>query len=107
MVSPTIRNLKVTKMLVDSGAILNLISPTAILRLQIPNEDLEQTGAFQAVNSGKIQPKGKITLPVTFDNDINFRTEKIIFDGAEISLPYNGFLGRPALAKFMPATHFA
>ena len=32
LVSPTIRNLKVTKMLVDSGAGLNLISPNVIKR---------------------------------------------------------------------------
>ena len=28
-------------------------------------------------------------------------TERIVFDVAEIPLPYNGILGRPALAKFM------
>lgn len=33
LVSPTIRNLKVTKVLVDGGAGLNLISPTVIERL--------------------------------------------------------------------------
>ena len=33
LVSPTIRNLKVTKMLVDGGAGLNLISPAVISKL--------------------------------------------------------------------------
>lgn len=32
LVSPTIRNLKVTKMLVDSGAKLNLISPAVVVK---------------------------------------------------------------------------
>ena len=41
LVSPTIHNLKVTKMLVDGGAGLNLISPDVIKRLQIPDKDLE------------------------------------------------------------------
>src|SRR3989337_3936994 len=36
LVSPTIRNLKVTKMLVDGGAGLNLISPKSITRGKIP-----------------------------------------------------------------------
>ena len=66
LVSPTIRNLKVNKMLVDGGAGLNLISPVVIKRLQIPDADLAETGTFQGVNPGRSQPKGKVTLPVTF-----------------------------------------
>ena len=41
LVSPTIRNLQVRKMLVDGGAGLNLISLEVIKRLQIPDEELE------------------------------------------------------------------
>ena len=44
LVSPTIRNLKVTKMLVDGGAGLNLISPKIINKLQIEEEELKVTG---------------------------------------------------------------
>ena len=50
---------------------------------------------------------GNITLPVTFGDPNNFRTEEIVFDIADTPLPYNGILGRPALAKFMAASHFA
>ena len=63
LVSPTIRNLKVNKMLVDGGAGLNLISPVVIKILQIPDGDLEEMGMFQGVNPGRSQPKGKVTLP--------------------------------------------
>ena len=101
MVSPTIRNLKVNKMLVDGGAGLNLISPVVIKRLQIPDGDLEETGTFQGVNPARSQPKGKVMLPMTFGGELNYRTERIVFDVAEILLPYNGILGRPALAKFI------
>ena len=94
-------------MLVDGGAGLNLISPVVIKRLQIPDGDLEETGTFQGVNPGRSQPKGKVTLPVTFGGDLNYMTERIVFDVAEIPLPYNGILGRPALAKFMAASHYA
>ena len=66
LVSPTIRNLKVTKMLVDGGVGLNLISPVVISKLQIEEEELELTGMFQGVNPGRSHPKGKIMLPVTF-----------------------------------------
>ncbi|KAI5013480.1 hypothetical protein ZWY2020_034592 [Hordeum vulgare] len=94
-------------MLVDGGAGLNLISPDVIQRLQIPDGDLEETGAFQGINPGKIQPKGNITLPVTFGTDENYRTEKVIFDVVDNPFAYNGILGRPALSRFMAASHYA
>ena len=75
-----------------------MISPAVIERLQIPDGDLEEPGTFQGVNPGRSQTKGKITLPVTFGGELNYRTEKIIFDVAKIPLPYNGILGRLALA---------
>ena len=72
LVSPTIRNLKVTKMLVDGRAGLNLISPKVISKLQIAEEELGVTGTFQGVNPGRSRPKGKITLPVTFEGELNY-----------------------------------
>ena len=98
LVSPMIRNLKVNKMLVDGGAGLNLISPVVIKRLQILDGDLEETGTFQGVNPGRSRLKGKVTRPVTFGGELNYRAERVVFDVAEIPLPYNGILGRPALA---------
>ena len=47
LVSQTICNLKVTKMLVDGGAGLNLISPAVISKLQIGEEELEVTTRFK------------------------------------------------------------
>ena len=107
LVSPTIRNLKVTKMLVDGGAELNMISPAVISKLQIAEEELEVTVTFQGVNPGRSHPKGKITLPVMFGGELNYQTEKIVFDVVDLPLPYNGILGRPTLAKFMAASHYA
>ena len=86
---------------------MNLISLVVIKRLQIPDGDLEETGTFQGVNLGRSQPKGKVTLPVMFGGEMNHRMERIVFYVAEIPLPYNGILGRPTLAKFMAASHYA
>jgi hypothetical protein len=107
LVSPRIRNLKVTKMLVDGGAGLNLISPEVISKLQISEEELEATSTFQGINPNMRRPKGKTTLPVTFGGELNYRTKKVVFDVVELPLPYNGILGSPALAKFMAASHYA
>ena len=43
---------------------------------------------------------------MTFGGELNYRMERIVFDVAEIPLPYNGILGRPALTKFMAASHY-
>ena len=59
------------------------------------------------MNGNVTCPLGKITLPVTFGDQKNFCTETIVFDVAATPLPYNGILGRPALAKFMAVSHFA
>src|SRR3990170_5376220 len=79
LVSPAIRNLKVTKMLVDGGVGLNLISPKVLSKLQISDEELKITGTFQGINPGRSRPKGKITLPVTSGGELNYRTERVVF----------------------------
>lgn len=107
VVSPTIQNFKVAKMLVDGRAGLNLLSAGILSKLQISPSRLLPTGAFQGAGHGLIRPLGRITLPVTFGSIDNFRTEDIEFDVADTPLPYNGILGRPALAKFMAASHYS
>jgi hypothetical protein len=47
-----------------------------------------------------------VVLPIIFGTQNNYRTENITFDVAEIPLPYNGLLGRPALVQFMMASHY-
>nr|XP_020192919.1 uncharacterized protein LOC109778754 [Aegilops tauschii subsp. strangulata] len=44
---------------------------------------------------------------MTFGGELNYRTEKIVFDVVDLPLSYNGILGRPALAKFMATSHYA
>lgn len=44
---------------------------------------------------------------VTFGTRENYKTESIVFDITKFDLPYNGILGRPALAKFMAVSHYA
>ena len=107
IVSPIIHNFKVTKMLVDGGSSLNLLMAKALTALQVPFSRLSDTNVFQGVNGSITRPIGKITLPVTFDDHKNFHTEDVTFDVADTPLPYNGILGRPALAKSIAASHFA
>ena len=87
VVSPVIHNVTVTKMLVDGGAGLNLISTDLLEKLQIPREQLTPTGSFQGVNVGATQPLGKIALPVTFGTRKNYRTKNVTFDVSDMPLP--------------------
>jgi hypothetical protein len=59
------------------------------------------------VNPGATQRRVKIELPVIFGSKDNYRIENIIFDVADIALPYNGIIGQPTLAQFMVVTHHA
>jgi len=87
LVTQTICNLKVTKMLVGGGARLNLISPQVLSKLQIAEEELKATGTFQGVNFSRSRPNGRITLPVTFRVELNYRTKKIVFHVFDLPLP--------------------
>jgi hypothetical protein len=52
-----------------------------------------------------VYPLGSIALPVTFGTEENFRTENVQFDVAEVNLPFNAIIGRPALYRFMVIAH--
>jgi hypothetical protein len=53
-----------------------------------------------------VTPRGCIFLPVTFGTTENFHTKSVLFDVAEVSLPFNAILGRPALYQFMVVAHY-
>jgi hypothetical protein len=51
-------------------------------------------------------PHGCISLPVTFGTAESYHMESVLFDVAEVSLPSNAILGRPALYQFMVVAHY-
>jgi hypothetical protein len=53
-----------------------------------------------------VYPLGSIALLVTFRTEENFRTENVQFDIAEVNLPFNAIIGRPALYRFMAIAHY-
>ena len=94
-------------MLVDGGSSLNLISTHLMSKFQISEDRLLPTGPFQGISPGTTKPVGKILLPVTFGTKEMYRIVNIMFDVANLAMPYNGILGRPTLAKFMAVVHHA
>ncbi|KAJ1256306.1 hypothetical protein BS78_K049500 [Paspalum vaginatum] len=104
--SPVVANIRLHHVLIDGGAALNIISHAAFKQLQIPESRLAPTRPFSGVGPVPIYPKGKIDLPVTFGTPEKFRTENVQFDVAEVNLPFNAIIGRPALYRFMAVAHY-
>jgi hypothetical protein len=92
--------------LIDGGAGLNVISYAAFKHLQIPESKLAPSRPFSGVGPDPVYPVGTITLPVTFGTEDNFRTENVQFEVAEVNLPFNAIIGRPALYRFMAVAHY-
>jgi hypothetical protein len=92
--------------LIDGGASLNVISHAAFKQLQIPGSRLGPSCPFSKVGPQSVYPLGSIALPVTFGTEENFRTENVVFDVAEVNLPFNAIIGRPALYQFMATAHY-
>jgi hypothetical protein len=67
---------------------------------------LQLSCPFSGVHPVLIMPSSYISLPVTFGTTENFRTESVIFDVAEVSIPFNVILGRLALYQFMVVAHY-
>jgi hypothetical protein len=62
---------------------------------------------FFSIMPGKVAyPMGRVSLPVTFGTEENFRTEYLSFEVADFKSSYHAFLGRPMLARFMTVPHY-
>jgi hypothetical protein len=51
-------------------------------------------------------PLGEITLPVTFGDRNNYRTEHLGFEVLDFPSSYHALLGRPCYAKFMAVPNY-
>jgi hypothetical protein len=104
--APVIANIKLHHVLIDGGAVLNVISHATFKQLQIPGSQLGPSRPFSRVGAQPVYPVGSITLPVTFETEENFRTENVQFNVAEVNLSFNAIIGRPALYRFMAIAHY-
>jgi hypothetical protein len=51
-------------------------------------------------------PIGRVSLPVTFGMEENFRTEYLSFEVADFKSSYHAILGHPMLARLMVVPHY-
>jgi hypothetical protein len=104
--APVVANMRLHHVLIDGGADLNVISHAAFRQLQVPGSRLGPSRSFSGMGLQPVYPLGSITLPVTFGTEENFHTENVQFDVAEVNLPFNAIIGRPALYRFMAIAHY-
>jgi hypothetical protein len=104
--APIIVNMRLHHVLIDGGARLNVISHAAFKQLQILGSRLGPSRPFSGVEPQPVYPLGSIALPVTFGTEENFRTDNVQFDVADVNLPFNAIIGKPALYRFMAIAHY-
>jgi hypothetical protein len=63
---------------------------------------LSPSRPFLGVGLGSSILRGSISLIVIFRTPENYRTESVVFDVAEVNLPFNAIIGRPTLYSSWP-----
>jgi hypothetical protein len=61
---------------------------------------------FDIVPDKAAYPMGRVSLPVMFGTEENFRTEYLSFEVADFKSSYHAILGRPKMARFMAIPHY-
>jgi len=82
IVDPVVSNMRLSKVLMDGGSILNILYVDTLEAMGIPRGCLrESLFPFYGILPGmKAYPVGNIDLPVTFGSKANFRTETLTFE---------------------------
>ena len=103
MVAPQVGGYKFTKVLMDGGSSINILYYETFRRMGLIDKNLSQSNTvFHAVVPGKsAYPVGKIELEVAFEDEYNYRAEKLTFEVVKIKSLYHALFGQPAYAKFM------
>ncbi|KAL2226397.1 UNVERIFIED_CONTAM: hypothetical protein Sindi_1998400 [Sesamum indicum] len=101
VISATISNFWVKKILVDSGSSADIIFHEAYVQLGIDNAQLRKVNTPLTGFSGDmIQPVGEVTLPLSLGSYPKRSTKLVKFLVVKAPSSYNVILGRPSLNLF-------
>jgi hypothetical protein len=108
VVDPIIGNVRLSKVLMDRGNSLNIIYAKTLELLGVDRSEVRAGAApFHGIAPGKrIQPLGRIDLPVCFGTPSNFRKEALTFEVVGFRGTYHALLGRPCYTKFMAVPNY-
>jgi hypothetical protein len=92
----------------DGGSCLNIIYAETLRLLHVDLSSVRAGAApFHGIVPGKrVQPLGRLDLPVCFGTPSNFRRETLTFEVVGFLGTYHAVLGRPCYAKFMAVPNY-
>jgi hypothetical protein len=108
VVDPVIGDVRLTKVLMDGGSSLNIIYAETLGLLCVDLSSVRAGAApFHGIIPGKrVQPLGRLDLPVCFGTPSNFQRETLTFEVVGFRGTYHAVLGRPCYAKFMAVPNY-
>jgi hypothetical protein len=108
VVEPIIKGALHPQTLIDRGSGLNVIFVDTLKKMDFDFKRLAECDEpFSGIVPGKVAyPMGRVSLPITFGTNENFRTEYLSFEVADFKSSYHAILGRPMLARFMAVPHY-
>jgi hypothetical protein len=108
VIDPAIGKSRFSKVLMDGGSSLNILYAHTLRLMGIGLDQLRpSTTPFHGVAPSKrVQPLGKIDLPVWFGTPHNFRKEALTFEVEGFRGAYHAILGRSCDTKFMAIPNY-
>jgi hypothetical protein len=108
VVEPIVEGALLAQTLIDGGSGLNVIFFDTLKKMDFDFKRLTECDEpFFSIMPGKVAyPMGRVSLPVTFGTEENFRIEYLSFEIADFKSSYHAILGRPMLARFMAVPHY-
>jgi hypothetical protein len=108
VVEPVIEGPLLPQTLIDGGSGLNVIFVDTLKKMDFDFKRLMECDEpfFGIVPDKAAYPMGRVSLPVMFGTEENFRTEYPGFEVADFKSSYHAILGLPMLARFMAVPHY-